>query len=45
MIKIAGEAASDPSLVTSAPHTTPVRRLDEVAAARELNLRWKKTGA
>ncbi len=45
MIKITGEAASDPSLVTSAPHTTPVRRLDEVAAARELNLRWKKTGA
>jgi glycine dehydrogenase subunit 2 len=45
MIKIAGEAKSDPELLTSAPHSTPVRRLDEVFAARELNLRWKKPGA
>ena len=28
------EAREDPELVRSAPHTTPVRRLDEAAAAR-----------
>ena len=45
MIKIAAEARSNASLLTGAPHITPVRRLDEVLAARELNLRWKKPGA
>lgn len=34
------EAHRDPQLVKSAPHTTPVRRLDEVKAARELDLVW-----
>jgi glycine dehydrogenase subunit 2 len=38
MIKILDEARSDPALVTGAPHTLPVRRLDDVKAARELNL-------
>jgi glycine dehydrogenase subunit 2 len=38
MRAIAGEAKSDPVLVKSAPHETPVRRLDEVKAARELVL-------
>jgi glycine dehydrogenase subunit 2 len=28
------EAAADPEVVRTAPHTTPVRRLDEVAAAK-----------
>jgi glycine cleavage system P protein (glycine dehydrogenase) subunit 2 len=32
---IAAEAKKDPALVKSAPHETPVRRLDEVKAARE----------
>jgi glycine dehydrogenase subunit 2 len=41
MIKIAKECETNPELVKSAPHTTPVRRLDEAKAARELNLRWK----
>lgn len=41
MIKIAKECETDPDLVKTAPHTTPVRRLDEAKAARELNLRWK----
>ncbi len=36
MQAIAKEATSDPALVKSAPHETPVRRLDEVKAAREL---------
>ncbi|HEX6868401.1 MAG TPA: aminomethyl-transferring glycine dehydrogenase subunit GcvPB [Candidatus Limnocylindrales bacterium] len=41
LIAIAGEARSDPALVTSAPHTAPVRRLDEATAARQPNLRWR----
>ncbi len=28
------EAAEDPQIATDAPYTTPVRRLDEVAAAK-----------
>ncbi len=28
------EAAGDPEIARTAPHTTPVRRLDEVAAAK-----------
>ena len=31
---ILAEAADDPSIARSAPHTTPVRRLDEAAAAK-----------
>jgi glycine dehydrogenase subunit 2 len=34
MIKIADEARNDPELLREAPVSTPVRRLDEVAAAR-----------
>ena len=41
MQEIAREAESDPALVKNAPHTTPVRRLDEVKAARELDLAWR----
>jgi glycine dehydrogenase subunit 2 len=35
------EAHSDPELLHSAPRSSPVRRLDETAAARQPNLRWK----
>jgi glycine dehydrogenase subunit 2 len=42
LIEIAGEAEADPDLVTSAPHTAPVRRLDEATAARQPNLRWRR---
>ena len=35
------EAEMTPDKVTSAPHTLPVRRLDDVRAARELDLAWK----
>lgn len=42
MIKIAKECETDPELVKSAPHNTPIKRLDEAKAARELNLRWRK---
>jgi glycine dehydrogenase subunit 2 len=41
MAEILHEARTEPDLVKSAPHTTPVRRLDEVRAARELDLAWK----
>ena len=41
MIKIAREVEENPEVVTSAPHVTPVGRLDEVKAAKDLNLRWK----
>ena len=34
------EAESDPDLVKGAPHTMPVKRLDDVRAARELDLAW-----
>ena len=40
MIAIAREAEETPDLVKSAPHTTPVRRLDEARAARQPVLRW-----
>ena len=38
---IVDEARNDPELLRSAPHSSPVRRLDETAAARQPNLRWK----
>ena len=40
MVQIAEEARTDPEILHSAPHVTPVGRLDEVKAARELRLRW-----
>jgi glycine dehydrogenase subunit 2 len=39
--EIAREAETDPEAVTSAPHSAPVKRLDEVAAARNPDLRWR----
>jgi glycine dehydrogenase subunit 2 len=41
MIAIAREARETPDLVKNAPHTTPVRRLDEAKAARKPVLRWE----
>lgn len=38
MKQIAKEAADDPTLVTSAPHSTPVRRLDETGAVRKMDV-------
>ena len=38
MLKIADEAHNDPEILKTAPHTTPVGRLDEVRAAKELVL-------
>lgn len=38
LLQIAGEAHTNPEALKTAPHTTPVARLDEVRAARELML-------
>ena len=40
MLLIADEAQKDPEYVKSAPHTTEYKRLDDVSANRNLNLRW-----
>jgi glycine dehydrogenase subunit 2 len=37
---IAREAREEPETLRGAPHDTPVRRLDEGAAARQLQIRW-----
>ncbi|HEY1270266.1 MAG TPA: aminomethyl-transferring glycine dehydrogenase subunit GcvPB, partial [Candidatus Binatia bacterium] len=44
MIAIAREAKEEPAVVKSAPHTTPVGRLDEARAARRPVLRWEPGG-
>jgi glycine dehydrogenase subunit 2 len=41
MIKIDQEIKSNPEIVRSAPHNTPVARLDEAKAAKDLNVRWE----
>ena len=41
LIAIAAEARVTPELVIGAPHSAPVRRLDEATAARHPNLRWR----
>jgi glycine dehydrogenase subunit 2 len=41
MLAIAQEAKENPDLVKTAPHSTPVRRLDEARAARRPILRWE----
>ena len=40
MLKIAQEAKVNPVKLISAPHTTPVKRLDETLAARKPNLKY-----
>ena len=41
MIKIQQEAEADADQLKGAPYTLPVRRLDDVKAARELDLRYQ----
>ncbi|HLI09297.1 MAG TPA: aminomethyl-transferring glycine dehydrogenase subunit GcvPB [Ktedonobacteraceae bacterium] len=41
MHQIAEEARTNPEIVKTAPHTTPVGRLDQALAARKPNLRWQ----
>lgn len=42
MLKIAEEAKTNPDKLISAPHTTPVKRLDETLAARHPNLKFEE---
>jgi len=44
MAAIQAEAEQDPEKVKGAPYSLPVRRLDDVRAARELDLAWKAKG-
>jgi glycine dehydrogenase subunit 2 len=41
LVAIQAEAQTDPALLKGAPFNLPVRRLDDVKAARELDLVWK----
>jgi glycine dehydrogenase subunit 2 len=41
MVKIKGEAQQNSDQLKGAPYTLPSRRLDDVRAARELDLTWK----
>ncbi|MGB1111063.1 MAG: aminomethyl-transferring glycine dehydrogenase subunit GcvPB [Gammaproteobacteria bacterium] len=45
MVAIRDEAKADMEFVKGAPYTMPVRRMDEVKAAKELNLRWTPADA
>ena len=40
LIEVAREARETPDVVLTAPHLTPVGRLDEVRAARQPDLKW-----
>jgi len=43
MKQIVEEAQSDPDRLHDAPLTTPVRRLNELKANKELNVRWQES--
>ncbi len=44
MKEIARDAEENPEVLHTAPHNTPVRRLDDVRAARNPDLRWQMKG-
>jgi len=44
LIEIRREAEETPELLREAPHRLPVRRLDDVRAARQLDLAWRPGG-
>ncbi len=41
MVEIREQARVEPEIVKGAPYTTPVRRLDDVRAARQLDIRYQ----
>ena len=41
MVEIVAEAKANPEHTKGAPYSTPVRRLDDVKAARQPDLAWK----
>lgn len=45
MASILAEAQADASTLKTAPHTMPVRRLDDVRAAKQLDLTWKSVNS
>jgi glycine dehydrogenase subunit 2 len=45
MARILKEAEEDTERMRGAPYTTPVRRLDDVKAARELDIAWRPRAA
>jgi glycine dehydrogenase subunit 2 len=45
MARILKDAAEDTERMRGAPYTTPVRRLDDVKAARELDIAWRPKAA
>jgi glycine dehydrogenase subunit 2 len=40
MLQIAQEAKTNPENILSAPHSTPVKKIDEVTAARHPDLKY-----
>ena len=42
MTKIKEEAINNPDILQGAPHNTPVRRLNEALAAKQLKVKWSK---
>jgi len=44
MKEIARDAEENPEILHTAPHNTPVRRLDDVRAVRQPDLRWEMSG-
>jgi glycine dehydrogenase subunit 2 len=42
MLTVKREAETQPEMVKAAPHNLPARRMDDVKAARELDLAWKR---
>lgn len=42
MEQIDDEARNNPEILRTAPHCTPVRRLDELKANKDLNICWRK---
>jgi len=45
MEKILAEAHAEPDKLHGAPYSTPVRRLDDVRAARQLDVAWTPDAA
>ena len=43
MVRIAHRVTSDPESIHAAPVTQPVRRLDDVRAAKQLDIAWRET--
>lgn len=44
MKEILDEIAAQPDMVKAAPHDMPLRKIDDVKAARELDLVWNPAG-